>query len=100
MQNTKPEALRMLSDNIRDRRPESIAVLTGADSGKTTLVVSLGRQAVEKGLHAGKIIKAITAITGGGGGGRPESAMGSVADPFKVDEAIAALPGLLQDMQK
>ena len=100
MQNTKPEALRMLSDNIRDRRPDSIAVLTGADSGKTTLVVSLGRQAVEKGLHAGKIIKAITAITGGGGGGRPESAMGSVADPFKVDEAIAALPGLLQDMQK
>ena len=100
MQNTKPEALRMLSDNIRDRRPESIAVLTGTDSGKTTLVVSLGRQAVEKGLHAGKIIKAITAITGGGGGGRPESAMGSVADPFKVDEAIAALPRLLKDMQK
>ena len=100
MQNTKPEALRMLSDNIRDRRPDSVAVLAGADGGKTTLVVSLGRQAVEKGLHAGRIIKAITAITGGGGGGRPESAMGSVADPFKLDEAIAALPGLLKDMQK
>ena len=56
------------------------------------------KEAVEKGAHAGKIVKRITEIAGGGGGGKPDSAMAGVKDPFKLDEAIAALPEFLQGM--
>ncbi|MEG1774327.1 MAG: DHHA1 domain-containing protein, partial [Oscillospiraceae bacterium] len=55
---------------------------------------------VERGVHAGKLIKALTAMIGGSGGGRPDSAMGGTAEIFKVDEAVAKVPDLLADMLK
>lgn len=53
---------------------------------------------MKAGVHAGKIIKEVCAAAGGKGGGRPDSAMGGVGDPFKVDEALAMLDGLVKKM--
>ena len=42
----------------------------------------------------------VCAVTGGKGGGRPDTAQGGVGDPFKVDEAMAVLDGLVEQMTK
>lgn len=59
-----------------------------------------GPDAVKKGVHAGKIIKEVCAVTGGKGGGRPDTAQGGVGDPFKVDEAMAILDDLIASQAK
>ena len=97
---SKPEALRTICDTAKSRRGEVICVLTSTSDGKGSIAVSVGAEAVASGIHAGKIVKAITSVTGGSGGGRPDSAMGGVADIFKVDEAIAQLPDVLLAMMK
>lgn len=61
-------------------------------------VCMVGPEAVKKGVHAGKIIKEVCAVTGGKGGGRPDTAQGGVGDPFKVDEAMAILDSLVGQM--
>jgi len=57
-----------------------------------------GKDAVKAGAHAGKIVKEVAAITGGKGGGRPDSAMAGVMDLTKIDEALLALPSILEKM--
>ena len=59
-----------------------------------------GPEAVKKGVHAGKVIKEVCAVTGGKGGGRPDSAQGGIGDPFKVDEAMAIFDSLIEKMAK
>ena len=54
-----------------------------------------GKAAIAKGAHAGKIVSKAAAVTGGKGGGRPDSAMAGVADMTKIDEAFAAMPEIL-----
>ena len=86
---SKPEALRTLCDVIRSRNPKAIAVLSSVSDGKGTICVACGADAVAAGANAGKIVKALCTLTGGSGGGRPDSAMGSAKDIFRIDEAVA-----------
>ena len=58
---------------------------------KLTFLAVCGKDAVAKGVKAGDIIKAITPICGGKGGGKPDSAMGGGSDKSKVNEALAAV---------
>ena len=53
---------------------------------------------MKKGAHAGNLIRQLTAKLGGKGGGRPEQAQGGVADIFKIDEALAEIPTMLEKM--
>ena len=98
LSDVKPDTLRRMGDQIRDKEPDVIALLAGVsgDSGNFYCVCS--KSAVEKGAHAGKIIQRISAVTGGKGGGRPDSAMGGIGKTYMVDEALAALPGVAGDM--
>ena len=59
--------------------------------GKITFLAVCGKEAVAKGVRAGDIIKSVTAICGGKGGGRPDSAMGGGADVLKLDDALASV---------
>ncbi len=97
---SKPEVLRAMCDTAKSRRSDTICVLTSTSDGKGSIAVSVGADAVAAGIHAGKVIKAITSVTGGSGGGRPDSAMGGVVDIFKIDEAVAQLPDVLLAMMK
>lgn len=83
----KPDVLRTIGDKIRDKAPDIIAVLV---SDSSMLCVS-GKDAVAAGAHSGKIVQKISALTGGKGGGRPDSAMAGIGDASKVDEALSAL---------
>ncbi|WP_283124115.1 alanine--tRNA ligase [Angelakisella massiliensis] len=97
---TKPEALRTLCDTLRANHPDMIAILGTVCDGKGNVAVSCGADAVKAGVHAGKLVKAITAITGGGGGGRPDSAMGGVGDASKIPDAAAQMDSVILDMLK
>lgn len=83
----KPDVLRTIGDKIKDKAPDIIAVLV---SDSSMLCVS-GKDAVAAGAHSGKIVQKISALTGGKGGGRPDSAMAGIGDAAKVDEALSAL---------
>ena len=58
------------------------------------------RAAVEKGVHAGKIISAVAKTMGGGGGGKPESAQAGGKDPSKAEEALRQVAGIAAEQQK
>ncbi|MBQ3940188.1 MAG: alanine--tRNA ligase, partial [Oscillospiraceae bacterium] len=93
-----PDMLRKMGDQIRDREPDVIALLAGINGEAGNLFCLCSASAVEKGAHAGKIIQRIAAITGGKGGGRPDSAMGGIGKTYMVDEAIGTLPNIVADM--
>ncbi|MBO9597812.1 MAG: hypothetical protein J7559_08345, partial [Cohnella sp.] len=62
---------------------------------KVNLIVAVTSDLVGKGLHAGKLIKEIAAICGGGGGGKPELAQAGGKDPSKLAEVLAAAERLV-----
>ncbi len=82
------EGLRNLGDKIRDRLPTAVIILATAKDNKINFVSMATKEAVAAGAHAGNIIREIAKITGGGGGGRPESAQAGGKDISKIDEAI------------
>ena len=92
----KPDVLRTMGDQIKDKAPNIIAVLV---SDSSMLCVS-GKEAVAAGAHSGKIVQKIAAITGGKGGGRPDNAMAGIGDVSKVDEALAALENVVAEFVK
>ena len=93
---TGSDALRSMCDKIRDKAPNVVAALIGSDAGKTTLAVSVSKNAQARGLKAGILVKQIAAIAGGNGGGKPDFAMAGIRDTTKIDEALNAVAGIVK----
>ncbi len=87
-------ALRGLSDSLRDRLGSGIVVIASENDGKVALVVSVTKDLTSK-IQAGRIVKEIAPIVGGGGGGRPDFAEAGGKDPSKIDELVAKAPDLI-----
>ena len=81
--------LRKLGDFLRDKDPDTVAVLATATESKVTFVAVCGKNAVAKGIRAGDLVRAVSAVTGGKGGGKPDSAMGGGSEVLKIDDALA-----------
>jgi alanyl-tRNA synthetase len=81
--------LRRMGDFIRDRDAGAVAVLASVEGDKITFLAVCGRDAVAKGVKAGDIIRRVTEICGGKGGGKPDSAMGGGRDIAMLDQALA-----------
>ena len=88
--------LRGLSDQIKAGNKCIAMVFAAVSGGKVTFLVSLSDDVVEKGYHAGKMIKEIAAAAGGGGGGKADMAQAGAKDPAKVPDAFAKAAELLQ----
>ena len=87
--------LRGLSDKIKAEN-KGVAMVFAAVSGeKVTFLVSLTDDLVEKGMHAGKMIKEIAAAAGGGGGGKADMAQAGAKDPGRIPDAFAKAEELL-----
>ena len=96
----KPDEIRLLAEAIRDKNPEIVCVIAGVNGKSANICVTAGKEAVAKGVLAGKAVGKIAAVTGGRGGGRPDSAMAGVGDIFKIDEALAAAPDIIGEFIK
>ena len=94
---TGADALREMVDKVRDKAPNAVTVLVGSDGGKTMMAVGVSANAKARGLKAGVLVKKIAAIAGGNGGGKPDFAMAGIRDVSKIDEALNAVPQIVQE---
>ena len=93
-------AARALADDIKARFDDTVAVLAVNGGGKLNFIAVAGKAAVSGGAHAGKLVGAVAAVTGGKGGGRPDNAMAGGRDVDKIDEALAVAKETLEGMIK
>ncbi|WP_411343458.1 alanine--tRNA ligase [Paenibacillus sp. WLX1005] len=84
------DALRGLADELKGKLPEAVLVLGAAIEDKVNFVVVVPKSGIDRGLHAGKLVKEVAAICGGGGGGRPDMAQAGGKDASKLNEALEA----------
>ena len=89
-------ALRRMGDVLRDKDSAVVAVIAAVNGDKITFQCVCGKDAVAKGVRAGDIIKNITAIAGGKGGGKPDSAMGGGNDVSRLDDALRAVESFVE----
>ena len=92
--------LRDLGDQLKEKLGEGVVVLASAKDGKVNLLAMATQGAMDKGAHAGNLIKAAAAIVGGGGGGRPNMAQAGGKNPDKIPEAIAKVAELVEGQLK
>ncbi|MBP0955435.1 MAG: alanine--tRNA ligase [Oscillospiraceae bacterium] len=92
------DALRTLGDNAKDKYPDSVVLFVDTTDGKATFLAVCGKDALAKGANAGKIVREVAAVTGGKGGGRPDSAMAGAGDISLVDKAVEAFAGIVEAM--
>ena len=90
-------AMRKMGDFLRDKDPSVVGVLASITEDKITFLAVCGKTAVEKGVKAGDLVKLVSGICGGKGGGKPDSAMGGGSDLLKVDDALAAVDDFVSE---
>ncbi|MBO5212594.1 MAG: alanine--tRNA ligase [Clostridia bacterium] len=89
-------AVRSLGDTIKDKKPRAVAVFAIHSGDKLNFIAVCGKEAVANGAHAGNILREVSAVTGGKGGGRPDSAMSGGRDISKIAEALALVETLIK----
>ncbi len=92
--------IRKMGDQLKDRFPNIVAVLAATAEDKATMLAVCGKNAVERGIRAGDLIKSITKICEGSGGGKPDSAMGGCKNILKLDDAMAAVDDFVNEHAK
>ncbi len=90
------DSLKTMADDIKAKNENAVIAFAAQTDGKITFVVMAAKNAVAKGVHSGKIIKEISAIAGGSGGGKPDMAQGGGKDASKIDEALAAVTDVVK----
>lgn len=80
--------LRAMADDLKQKLDSVIIVLGSAQGDKVNLIAGVTKDYIDKGYHAGKLIKEVAARCGGGGGGRPDMAQAGGKDPEKLDSAL------------
>jgi alanyl-tRNA synthetase len=92
--------LREMSDWFRDRLGSGVIVLGAILSSKPSLVAAVTPDLVERGLHAGTLVKAVAQEVGGSGGGKPTLAQAGGRDVSRLPEALGRVPGLVEQALK
>ncbi len=102
LDNVNSDGLKSMIDGIKSKMPNTAAVIASVNrqKGTVTFAACVGKEALSKGLHAGNLVKEIAKLTGGNGGGRPDSAMAGGKDVEKVDTALSKVSDIVGDMIK
>jgi alanyl-tRNA synthetase len=99
VENLEKNALRTLSDSLRDRLGSGVVVIASENEGRVSLVVSVTKDLTSR-IQAGKLVKELAPIVGGGGGGRPDFAEAGGKDPSQIDALLAKAPAILEGQLK
>ncbi|MBT2616793.1 MULTISPECIES: alanine--tRNA ligase [unclassified Bacillus (in: firmicutes)] len=88
VQATDMNNLRAMADDLKQKLDSVIIVLGSAQGDKVNLIAGVTKDYIERGFHAGKLVKEVASRCGGGGGGRPDMAQAGGKDPKKLDAAL------------
>ncbi len=95
---TTPDALRAMGDDLKASNDNAVAIIAGTNGEKATIVAICGKNAIAKGVKAGDVVREVAKLAGGGGGGRPDSAMAGAKDLSKLDSAVAATADIVRNI--
>ena len=90
-------ALRTMGDFLRDKDPSVVAVIASINGEKVSFLAVCGKEAVARGIKAGDLVRSVSAVCGGKGGGKPDSAMGGGTELLKVDDALASVDDFVSE---
>ncbi len=96
IENVDMNGLRELGDQLKEKLKEGVIVLASAADGKVSLMAMATKEAMDRGAHAGNLIKAAAALVGGGGGGRPNMAQAGGKNPDGIEAALAKAAEILE----
>lgn len=100
MQDVAPDALRAMGDDLKNKGDDVIAVIAGINGEKANIVAVCGKNAVAKGVKAGDVVREIAKLAGGGGGGRPDSAMAGCKDVDRLADAMQQAEAVIRSHMK
>lgn len=100
LENTPSDELRNIADKIKENSQDVLAVVACLSKDKANFMCTAGKNVIKKGVHCGKLIKEIAAITNSKGGGRPDFAMAGIKDTAKIDTALKAVENIILTMVK
>lgn len=89
VQGADMNTLRNMGDDLKQQLGSGIVVLGSAQSGKVNIIAGVTKDLMEKGYHAGKLVKEVASRCGGGGGGRPDMAQAGGKNPDQLESALA-----------
>jgi alanyl-tRNA synthetase len=92
------DMLREMTDWVRDRLGSGVVVLGTVLAGRPALVAAVTPDLVERGVDAGRLVRGLAHVVGGGGGGKPTLAQAGGRDPNRLDDALRQAPRMLEDM--
>jgi alanyl-tRNA synthetase len=90
-------ALRDLADSLKGSLGRGVVVLGAVSEDKVQFVISVTADLTGR-VHAGKLVKQLAPIVGGGGGGRPDFAQAGGKQPEKLDDLLAASRQAIEQM--
>ncbi|NMB87853.1 MAG: alanine--tRNA ligase, partial [Chloroflexi bacterium] len=95
--NADGDSLRQMTDRFRDQYPSGVVVLGSVNEGRPVLIASVTDDLVQRGIHAGALVKRVAQVIGGSGGGRPNLAQAGGKDGAKLPAAIAMVGSILEE---
>ena len=99
-ENVTVDVVRTAIDKLKDKDASIVALFALKNDGKLQFVSGCGKDAVKNGAHAGMLLKSVSAIVGGGGGGRPDSAMAGYKELNKADDCFNAAKAFIEAIAK
>ncbi len=94
------DELRKMCDIIKADNPDTVALLVSVNGEKLTFCAACGKDAITKGVHAGNLVREIAKLTGGNGGGKPDSAMAGGKDIAKLVTALQSVVSVVESQIK
>lgn len=90
------DVLRSIGDRYKQLDSDCVLLLASVSDGQVSLIGMASESAVKRGANAGVIVKQVSAMIGGNGGGKPIMAQGGGKDPAKLSEALLLVEGILR----
>ncbi|GAB1791299.1 alanine--tRNA ligase [Priestia megaterium] len=83
--------LRAMVDDLKQKLESAVIVLASPQGEKVNIIAGVTKDLIAKGHHAGKLVKELATICGGGGGGRPDMAQAGGKDASQIEKALGTV---------
>ena len=100
LEGVTPDALRKMGDELKEKGESTVGVIAGVNGEKASIVAVCGKEAIAMGVKAGDLVRETAKLAGGGGGGRPDSAMAGSKDLSTLDFALESASDILKGLIK